>query len=205
MIEIPVVVKGLDLDDEKAEAALIDTLETFLVSESDSGTVLSFYVDAEDFALEVEEKVVALQAILPGISLVRLAPDLVNASDIARRVGVSREAARKWSKQEGFPLPFGGVGDGKRSAWRWVDVVGWLKDEKGLKMDGELLSPSQMDQLNYFLSTMSGLRGRSSWGVLRTILASDNYAKAPIHARRVYRATEPRVVETSSTDFVVAA
>lgn len=70
-----------------------------------------------------------LRGALPHIRLVRLDPDLVGVSDIAERVGRSRQNVLQWVKGERrpeppFPEPEGTVG--RSPAWRWGEVNAWL-------------------------------------------------------------------------------
>lgn len=72
-----------------------------------------------------------LRGALPHIRLVRLDPDLVGVSDIAERVGRSRQNVLQWVKGERrakppFPLSEGSVG--RSPAWRWGEVNAWLAE-----------------------------------------------------------------------------
>jgi hypothetical protein len=70
----------------------------------------------------------------PRIKVVRVEPgDLVNASEIARRIGCTREYVRlltqgKRGKGE-FPTPHSGI-TSKALVWSWADVVRWLYEHK---------------------------------------------------------------------------
>lgn len=51
--------------------------------------------------------------------------DLVSGAEIGRRLGVSREAVRKWAKspERGFPAPLARVG--RAVVWDWSAVKSW--------------------------------------------------------------------------------
>ncbi|MGH3848302.1 MAG: helix-turn-helix transcriptional regulator [Pseudonocardiaceae bacterium] len=51
--------------------------------------------------------------------------ELVSGAEIGRRLGVSREAVRKWAKVSGreFPSPLGRVG--RSVVWDWHTVEAW--------------------------------------------------------------------------------
>ncbi|HSH61801.1 MAG TPA: hypothetical protein VK988_19580 [Acidimicrobiales bacterium] len=51
--------------------------------------------------------------------------DLVSGAEIGRRLGVSREAVRKWAKapDRGFPQPLARVG--RSVVWDWTAVKTW--------------------------------------------------------------------------------
>lgn len=53
--------------------------------------------------------------------------DLVSGAEIGRRLGVSREAVRKWAKSDrDFPEPLARVG--RSVVWDWVLVKSWAED-----------------------------------------------------------------------------
>ena len=68
-----------------------------------------------------------------GAQVVHVEPDdIVTMAEIARRLGVSREAVRKWVTgvvgPGRFPPPFGRVRQ-KSPLWRWTDVLTWYRTE----------------------------------------------------------------------------
>ena len=65
-----------------------------------------------------------------GIEVLRVEPDdIVNASEIARRVSKTRESIRKYIAGERgsgtFPSPISGVRRGYQ-LWRWSEVAKWF-------------------------------------------------------------------------------
>jgi len=69
---------------------------------------------------------------IPGAAVARVEPDeLVSASEIARRVGRSREGIRLLVEGNrgpgGFPAPVSGASNGRTRLWRWCEVSAWLE------------------------------------------------------------------------------
>lgn len=63
-----------------------------------------------------------------GVSVHRVHPDLVNIGQIAKRVGVTRQAASHWAKgrrKTGFPAAYLLAGG---NLWRWQEVNEWLAE-----------------------------------------------------------------------------
>jgi predicted DNA-binding transcriptional regulator AlpA len=52
--------------------------------------------------------------------------ELVTASDIARRLGVSRQRVNQLQAQTGFPQPIGVLA--KSNIWRWSSIERWAID-----------------------------------------------------------------------------
>ena len=70
-----------------------------------------------------------------GATIERVEPDnLVSASDIASRVGMTRAAVSHYAsgkRNEGFPAPVARVTTDS-PLWDWAEVANWLKREKKL-------------------------------------------------------------------------
>lgn len=112
-------------------------------SQVDDLAFMTVYVDAGQSVVDVViEAVRKLSAKVPGLKPVRVHPDLVTASDIANRVGVSREAVRKWvgGTSKPFPTQFANISSEHQRVWRWVEVVQWLLKAKAIDMDEDLPS-----------------------------------------------------------------
>jgi predicted DNA-binding transcriptional regulator AlpA len=65
----------------------------------------------------------------------RVNEDLVSGAEIGRRLGVSREAVRKWAKtpERNFPPPLARVG--RSVVWEWRAVKSWA-DVQGYSVRG---------------------------------------------------------------------
>ena len=122
------------VDDAQGRAAELAQVNGLLVT-SHSGSRASV-----EFAVDSEVPLNAALDACAGLSSASYTPlrfdlDLVSLSDIAERVGVSRETARLWSeakRREGFPAHFTTVGASR--IWAWADVCDWLEAE-GLQRD----------------------------------------------------------------------
>lgn len=87
-----------------------------------------------------------------GIGIVRAIPDFVTIRTMANRFNVSRQAAQRWSKDGGFPLPV--ITDGT-SLWYWPDVRSWVQLERGKETFDDSLYPS-FDEYTLFNASLLG-------------------------------------------------
>lgn len=73
------------------------------------------------------------QAIPLGV-LVEAGPDFVGLSDVAVRVGVTRQNLHKFTQAHAatFPAP---VHDGSAPTWHLLDVLNWLAENQGYRLD----------------------------------------------------------------------
>jgi hypothetical protein len=78
---------------------------------------------------------------LSGAELIEVRPDLVNLSDMAERLGYSRQNMQKYASGNGgsFPHP---AHVGAPDVWHFYDVLLWLRDEKQVAVDGTLIEVS---------------------------------------------------------------
>lgn len=120
-----------------------------------------------------------VSSIAPEARPVRLDRDLVSVSDVAHRVGVSREAVRHWVKgsrraNSDFPEPVGVVGDGIR-VWCWSAVNAWL--ELNLDLGDGLMHPSEEDLaridllLQQWSRRLDGVERHAHWTILSSVKA----------------------------------
>ncbi len=72
----------------------------------------------------------------PDLIPLRLDDDMVAASDIAARLGVSRQAVAQFAQPSaGFPLPVGTCASAR--IWRWAEVNEWLREHRKDRADEE--------------------------------------------------------------------
>jgi len=145
-----------------ADLNLSDTLDDRLAefdnatfSEVDGLAFVTVYVEEGQSVVDtVFEATRKLAAKVPGAIAKRVHPDLVTTSDIAHRVGVSREAVRKWVKdaREPFPTQFDNITAGHQRVWRWVEVVEWLLKAKAIDMDEDLPSLADIAHIDACLN-----------------------------------------------------
>lgn len=108
---------------------------------------------------------------IDGVSVLRIEPDdLVNMSEIAARLGQSRESIRKYINSErrsgGFPAPVSNV-KGRSMRWRWSEVAKWLIANGKLPDDPTLREATLVSKLNAALELR---RMTSSKKELREVL-----------------------------------
>lgn len=146
---VRVQVHDLDLDD----GAVVDRLEAFdnaTFDRVDGLSHVTVYVeDGQSVVDTVLETTRRLANTVAGAKAVRVDPDLVTISDIAARVGVSREAVRLWTRgtRKPFPIQFDTIGADQR-VWRWVEVVEWLEWAKAIDMDEDLPTVADIEHIN---------------------------------------------------------
>jgi hypothetical protein len=88
---------------------------------------IALYIDGDN-PNEIKRVLSDLEARVP-VTLLRIDDDLVDAPEIARRLGVTRQAVSLWT------LGDRGSGDfprvdcviGRHRVWRWADVVAWAR------------------------------------------------------------------------------
>lgn len=126
--QLNLVFEGIDLDDDDLVERLAELPSVEWRSQGLRAFALAT-VDAVDGLAAVQTVLADIQAKAPGAIPVSADEDFVAISDIATRVGVSREAVRLWangSRQSNFPSPRGVVGDATK-IWAWSDVNEWLR------------------------------------------------------------------------------
>ncbi len=108
---------------------------------------LEFDRVAVSFEAAVLSAITSVRAAGHGLNVSHVEPsDVVNASEIARRLGWTREYIRlliQGSRGRGkFPTPIGGV-TGKACLWSWTDVSRWLL-EQGKQVDTAMLECAEI-------------------------------------------------------------
>lgn len=123
--EFKLIVAGIpELTDAVADALYAAGYDDGTPVWRDGAFGVGFAREAATFSAAVASTVRDVEAAGLGARVVRIeSGDLVNASEIGRRIGRSREAVRKYALGErgpgGFPPP---VSDG---IWRWSEVAAW--------------------------------------------------------------------------------
>ena len=108
-------VEGVDLDDDLTNELLAEHFPDFLWSSVDGLVTMTVYAPEADVVCHVTDAARRVEHVVKGADVRRVHRDLVTQSDIAFRVGVSREAVRKWTHRSGdkpFPAPFDTVVQG---------------------------------------------------------------------------------------------
>lgn len=123
---------------------------TLVPSEIDGVTSIVAVLDAQSSEDAVHRFDCHLQSATPEITIIRLDEDLVSTTEIAQRVGASRETVRLWAagkRREGFP-PHRLVLTGGLKLWAWADVFPWLL-EAG-RLEPEEPRPLTVDCIDWY-------------------------------------------------------
>lgn len=96
--------------------------------------VLEFTRDARTARRAVRSALADVKRAVPLARLVEAAPDFVGLTDVAERVGVSRQNMRKLmlAHHATFPVP---VHEGTVSIWHLAEVLAWLDDDAGYAIE----------------------------------------------------------------------
>jgi transcriptional regulator with XRE-family HTH domain len=162
-------VRNLDLEDESLDDGL-GQFENATFSQVDGLGFMTVYVEDQESVVDtVLEAARKIGNLVQDASATRVHPDLVTTSDIARRVGVSREAVRKWAKEtrQPFPTQFDNISDDHQRVWRWVEVVEWLLSAKSIKMDEDLPSLGDIAHIDACLSKVPDVVSQD-WATAQT-------------------------------------
>lgn len=162
--KVSLQIVGRDLFDESVDEIIPNVLEhAVMIEVRGRHQILSVFVENDivvEAAVEVARK---LEHHVEGAQVVGVERDAVSTTDIAHRVGVSREAVRKWALSESFPIADGYLESASMEYWSWVKVVDWLLEERSIDMDEILPSMAQIAQIEHNLmcdSAMVDLKGQ---------------------------------------------
>lgn len=134
--EFTLIVDGPDMQDASVADALFELgFDDASIGRVGSVQYLDFDREAASFVDAVFSATEALESAVPGARVVHLEPDdLVTMSDIAERVGRTRESVRLLiggaRGPGGFPAPATHFRTRQRM-WRWQEVAIWFADQLG--------------------------------------------------------------------------
>lgn len=154
-VEVTLSVTGIDLDDESTAELLGARFPLILWEERPGLTLMTLNVAAPRALDEAVITYRDLARAVPALRLVGVHRDLVTTSQIAARVGVSREAVRKWTSRSDFPAVFDCVGIDFQRLWAWTQIVEWLRTRRGVLVDDSLLRLEEMSQLETALARVT--------------------------------------------------
>jgi hypothetical protein len=129
--QFTLIVEGRDLQTDASLDALFEAgCDDATIGRVGATQYLDFDREAPTFADAVLGATEAIESALPGARVVHLEPDeLVTASEIAERIGRTRESVRMLISGDrgpgGFPAPATHFKRRQRM-WRWQEVVAWL-------------------------------------------------------------------------------
>ncbi|MFG2056900.1 hypothetical protein ACGFI9_23050 [Micromonospora sp. NPDC048930] len=157
MYRIALHVGNIDLHDPHVLSRIgaVDPLCEVSWESVDGRTLAVIYCDDHDPISHVVTIARRITHAIPEAHVDGIDQDLVSVSDIARRVGMTREAVRLWVKGQrgpgGFPSALGSVGGGERGStqiWSWPSVNAWLDEHFGLGDEDQYLTPEQVTVAN---------------------------------------------------------
>jgi hypothetical protein len=155
MYRVTLRVVGLDMESDATIEKLSEELSDISWMRRDGLTLATLRVDGENPVASASEIARRITYILPGVEIDGVDEDLVGISDIAGRIGVSRETVRLWTAGErgpgNFPAPRGSLGGSSRGSirvWDWPSVNAWLAEHYELGDEELYLSSKQVAELN---------------------------------------------------------
>lgn len=141
---VSLVVDNVELTDDVLEA-LFAEIEDAVPSSTDRLVKITAPISAPDDEHAAVELIKQVTSAVPSAVPVRLDQDLVSITDIAERVGRTRESIRllvDGKRGPGrFPAPVGIVGDAIR-IWPWATVADWFRQEYGHDLGERGVSPT---------------------------------------------------------------
>jgi len=155
--EFTLVLDGVDdktasLEDQLYAAECDDALINFR-----NGTVyLDFCREAASLEDAVISAIQAVESIPVKPTVISILPDdLVTETEIAKRLGKSRQTVSLWIKRERrqdkpFPNPISKLTE-KSPMWRWYDVVQWLDQQQMIEDSAIVDSAKLLEHLNAVL------------------------------------------------------
>ncbi|SCL47004.1 hypothetical protein GA0070617_0448 [Micromonospora yangpuensis] len=156
MIRIPLRVSGVDLDDDVSLDLLAEHLSDLTWTEWHGDVLATLHTSSQNPVAKALEAARRICHIFPDAEVGDVDPELVSISDIAHRLGLSREAVRLWVEGRrgpgDFPRPLGAVSGGKSKVWEWSRVHDWVRDNFDIGDNETHLSYAQIVELNGFLA-----------------------------------------------------
>lgn len=153
---IPLRIHGLTMSDDDAAFSLYEQWGAELQLKNEV-TILSLVISDPDVVAAVAELIAQITLEFPTIAFDSVDRDLVSLSDIADRIGVTKEAVRKWTHLTTTPFPaqFATIGTGQK-VWDWIDVYDWLVQVKNFDPEEECLpAPRHVIAIDAFLAGVS--------------------------------------------------
>lgn len=163
--DFTLVIDGIDSLTTEVEDALYEAgCDDGLLSMSDRVFRIDFAREAPSLREAILSAIRDVESAGVGASVTRVEPDeIVNASEIARRLGISREAVRLYALGErgpgDFPSPIAGDRLNQR-LWRWTDICDWIVRHK-LPYDVDAGGASEIAVINAMLDLRRRVRSKS--------------------------------------------
>jgi hypothetical protein len=132
--EFTLLVEGGDLQTDESQDALFEAgCDDATIGLTAGVQYLQFDREARSLADALVSAITAVEKAVPGIRVVRVAPDeYVTLAEIARRIRRTRESVRLLATGErgpgDFPPPAARA-EQRNKLWRWAEVASWLTDK----------------------------------------------------------------------------
>lgn len=136
-----------------------------------------------------------------GVPVHRVHPDLVNIGQIAKRAGVTRQAASHWAngrRKTGFPAPHVLAGG---NLWRWQEVNEWLAEAGHPHDEVRYLTAQDETVVDYWLYVH---RNASAWRKSEVSVVQMPHAAIPPGVSRTRVKTAPVAKNAKRSAFVLA-
>lgn len=120
------------------------------------------------------------------MDFVEVLPRLVNASDIARLTGVTRQAVNKWVSNSELEFPEEkdcvGGGEARQRIWSLYTVNEWLSEVMGIDLELDLPPMALVQKINGYLALegdllVDGWKDFHTSGLSATVFANDQRRK----------------------------
>ena len=152
------VVGGFDVTDPGQLDRLWTNRFVIVPASADQVTTISIEIRADSNQDAVTMVLSHLATAVPEVTVERIDLDLVTTTEIAIRLGVDREAVRKWAagerrSTESFPPHFARLPGGQKAqkVWRWASIYAWAIYCCPSQLSADLpepLSPTVVDRFN---------------------------------------------------------
>ena len=190
-----VLFTSLDLDDEGVLAALAQAGAVTADAHDEQTVRVAASVTAPNAVRAATAFIADVQNVLPKAEPVMVARDLVNITDIAERVGVTREAVRHWAdgkRRSGqFPTPLGVPGGQK--IWEWAPVNAWLRLNLGIWDGLNYPNHGELGEIDAFIEERTKTPAASVTAVSNRwrLMESANPGPATVPTRRYRTGPNP--------------
>ncbi|MGH8905016.1 MAG: hypothetical protein ACRD0K_00475 [Egibacteraceae bacterium] len=140
------IVTGADLQTDAAQNALFEAgCDDATFGTSVGVQRAAFDREAPSFGEALSSAITAVETAVPGARAVRVEPDeLVTMSEIARRLGRTRESIRLLVAGErgpgGFPAPANRQ-TARNALWHWPEVARWFRDDLSVPVEDDIPWP----------------------------------------------------------------
>lgn len=148
--------RGLEqIDDDQLSMLLDATLGDASFAQAEHHWFAEFDRSAESLPEAIVSAQEQIESAVSQLRVVRVEVEgddsFVTASDIAKRVGLSREAIRLLANgsrgERNFPDPVAALG-GRQKIWRWLDVAAWFQQHRGIELRPDQSQRRFVDTLN---------------------------------------------------------